>query len=66
MIFKIAFFCLLTCSTFASELIEMGKGLYGDPYVLSWGEGAKLKIGKYCSIAGAVSVILGEGIDMTG
>lgn len=37
----------------------MGRGSYGDPQVYSWGEGAKLKIGNFCSIANGVEIILG-------
>jgi acetyltransferase-like isoleucine patch superfamily enzyme len=32
---------------------------YGKPTVHDWGEGAKLTIGKYCSIASGVHVFLG-------
>lgn len=39
--------------------IEMGEGSYGTPRVFSWGEGAALKIGKYCSIGGDVKIFLG-------
>lgn len=41
------------------ELITKGAFTYGDPAVYSWGEGAKLSIGKYCSIASHTSVFLG-------
>lgn len=39
--------------------VEMGEGSYGYPEVFSWGEGAELTIGKYCSIAQEVKVFLG-------
>jgi acetyltransferase-like isoleucine patch superfamily enzyme len=38
---------------------EVGDFSYGMPEVLTWGEGFKLKIGKYCSIAGGVTIFLG-------
>lgn len=39
---------------------EVGKGSYaGDLKVLSWGEGASLSIGNYCSIADGVTILLG-------
>jgi acetyltransferase-like isoleucine patch superfamily enzyme len=38
---------------------EIGEWTYGTPLVLSWGEGARLKIGKYCSIADGVTILLG-------
>lgn len=37
----------------------MGAWSYGQPIVHSWGEGARLIIGRYCSIAGDVHVLLG-------
>ena len=39
--------------------IECGDFSYGVPCVCSWGEGAKLKIGKFCSIASGVTIMLG-------
>lgn len=39
--------------------IEVGDYTYGVPTVLSWNEGAKLKIGKFCSIADNVIIMLG-------
>ena len=38
---------------------EIGEWSYGDPSVHSWGEAATLKIGKYCSIANEVVILLG-------
>jgi acetyltransferase-like isoleucine patch superfamily enzyme len=38
---------------------RIGRGTYGNPRVLSWGEGAQLEIGSYCSIAGGVTIMLG-------
>jgi acetyltransferase-like isoleucine patch superfamily enzyme len=37
----------------------VGAWSYGDPLVLSWGEGTTLRIGKYCSIAKGVVISLG-------
>jgi acetyltransferase-like isoleucine patch superfamily enzyme len=44
-----------------SEYLQVGEFTYGHEYieVLSWGEGAKLNIGKFCSIARGVRVFLG-------
>ncbi len=38
---------------------EVGEYTYGNPRVLDWGEGKKLVIGKYCSIAENVIIFLG-------
>ncbi len=38
---------------------QIGEYTYGFPRVLSWGEGATLKIGRYCSIAEEVVILLG-------
>jgi len=38
---------------------EIGKETYGDPIVLSWGEGTTLKIGSYTSISEGVMIYLG-------
>ncbi|MDH5184911.1 MAG: CatB-related O-acetyltransferase [Gammaproteobacteria bacterium] len=38
---------------------EIGEYTYGKPVVNSWGEGATLKIGKFCSIASNVTILLG-------
>jgi acetyltransferase-like isoleucine patch superfamily enzyme len=38
---------------------EIGSFTYGSVNVLTWGEGRKLRIGKYCSIAGNLTVFLG-------
>ncbi|MBE7927513.1 CatB-related O-acetyltransferase [Pseudomonas saudiphocaensis] len=37
----------------------VGIGTYGIPIVHDWGEGSTLKIGKYCSIANNVQILLG-------
>lgn len=39
---------------------QFGRGTYsGDLQVMSWGEGAKLSIGNFCSIADGVTILLG-------
>ncbi|MBM4263023.1 MAG: CatB-related O-acetyltransferase [Deltaproteobacteria bacterium] len=39
---------------------EFGRGSYaGDLEVLSWGEGATLRVGNFCSIADGVTILLG-------
>ncbi|KNZ33107.1 MAG: hypothetical protein AD742_07535 [Methylibium sp. NZG] len=38
---------------------DVGRGTYGDPQVHDWGEGAKLHIGAFCSIADGVQIFLG-------
>lgn len=38
---------------------KCGKHTYGDPIVHDWGEGAKLEIGSYTSIADGVQIFLG-------
>jgi acetyltransferase-like isoleucine patch superfamily enzyme len=38
---------------------EIGDYTYGTPIILWWGENARLIIGKFCSIAGGVSIYLG-------
>jgi acetyltransferase-like isoleucine patch superfamily enzyme len=39
---------------------QIGDHTYGKPKVVSRGEGASLKIGKYCSIATGVTIFLGS------
>lgn len=39
--------------------VPMGRGSYGRPRVLSWGEGATLSVGNFCSIAEGVTIFLG-------
>ncbi len=38
---------------------EIGRGSYGKPQILDWGEGATLKLGAFCSIADGVKIFLG-------
>lgn len=42
-----------------SSLYETGRGTYGNPNVLSWGEGAKVRVGNFCSIAEGVTIMVG-------
>ena len=44
---------------FQPEKVEVGDFTYGVPIVRSWGEDAKLRIGKFCSIGGNVQIYLG-------
>jgi Acetyltransferase (isoleucine patch superfamily) len=39
--------------------VEIGDFTYGNPQVFSWNEGAKLVIGKFCSVAQDVRIMLG-------
>lgn len=41
------------------DLYSIGRGTYGDPVVLHWGESATLKVGAFCSIGGGVKIFLG-------
>ena len=41
------------------ENVEIGDFTYGFPIVRSWGENARLKIGKFCSIGEHVQIYLG-------
>jgi acetyltransferase-like isoleucine patch superfamily enzyme len=45
--------------TYENENISVGEFTYGLPQIAAWGEGAKLKIGKFCSIADEVCFVLG-------
>ncbi len=61
-LYVIFIFChFQLCNLYASGLIERGRGSYGEPAVGSWGEGTKVKIGNFCSIAQGVSILLGGG-----
>jgi acetyltransferase-like isoleucine patch superfamily enzyme len=37
----------------------VGRGTYGEPRILHWGEPATLKVGSFCSFAGGVTIFLG-------
>lgn len=38
---------------------DIGIWSYGNPQIFSWGEDAKLKIGRFCAIANGVIILLG-------
>ena len=40
-------------------MVEFGDFTYGYPTIHTWGEGARLKIGRFCSIADNVQIFLG-------
>lgn len=42
-----------------SNKVEIGEFTYGTPLIHSWGVDSNLKIGKFCSIADQVSILLG-------
>lgn len=48
-----------TKTSFSKTGFSIGEHSYGVPIVRSWGEGATLRIGKYCSIADEVKIFLG-------
>jgi len=48
-----------TNETLKNPMYEIGDYTYGHPEVLSYGEGARLRIGKFCSIASQVRIFLG-------
>lgn len=41
------------------EQYEVGRGTYGEPTIMYWGEPITLKVGAFCSIAGGVKIFLG-------
>jgi acetyltransferase-like isoleucine patch superfamily enzyme len=41
------------------ERFPVGRGTYGEPTILHWGEPATLRVGAFCAIAGNVSILLG-------
>lgn len=48
---------------YTTDLVDskynIGKYTYGNPNILDWDDGTKLNIGKFCSIADNVTIILG-------
>ncbi len=55
---------LVRRSVFTNEMreyatYEIGDGTYGRPEILAWGDGTRLVIGKYCSIADDTKILLG-------
>ncbi|HEX2612984.1 MAG TPA: CatB-related O-acetyltransferase [Fibrobacteria bacterium] len=43
----------------ADKRFERGRGTYGEPTVMHWGEDATLRVGSFCSISTGVTVFLG-------
>lgn len=48
-----------TKDVLVGDVYDIGDYTYGLPKVFEWGEGAKLRIGKFCSIAEDVKIFLG-------
>ena len=46
-------------SRYSPSLAQFGDFTYGTPQVLSWGEGSRLIVGKFCSISENVTIMLG-------
>ncbi len=42
-----------------TERFTVGRGTYGEPLILHWGEPAALTVGSFCSIAEGVTIFLG-------
>lgn len=57
--FLLTFIASVQCFFCQAQLIEMGRGSYGHPSIMSWGEGAVCRIGKYSSIADGVQIFVG-------
>lgn len=51
--------CAMRAAMWKNDLIEVGEFTYGRPIVHQWDLTTKLKIGKFCSIAGNVHILLG-------
>ena len=51
--------CRWAASFWTNDLIEVGDFTYGMPIVHQWDKVTRLKIGKFCSIAGNVNILLG-------
>jgi len=47
------------CNNRKYSKYSIGEYSYGEPRILNWGEKATLKVGKYCSIAEGVTIVLG-------
>lgn len=50
-----------TKNIFSDKGYDIGDHTYGHPQVYDWNEDTKLVIGKYTSIAGSVTILLGGG-----
>ena len=48
-----------TKDIFSKKVYDIGDYTYGKPQVYDWGEGANLKIGKFCSISRDVKIFIG-------
>ena len=51
--------CRMRAAMWTNDLIEVGDFTYGQPLVHQWDTTTRLKIGKFCSIAGNVHILLG-------
>ncbi len=51
--------CQIRKAMWSNPLIEVGDFTYGRPLVHMWDKTTRLKIGKFCSIAGNVHILLG-------
>ena len=51
--------CRWAAAMWSNDQIDVGDFTYGRPIVHQWDKTTKLKIGKFCSIAGNVHVLLG-------
>lgn len=51
--------CRTAAAMWSNDLIEVGDFTYGRPIVHQWDRTTRLKIGKFCSIAGNVHILLG-------
>ena len=51
--------CAMKAALWATPQIEVGDFTYGRPIVHIWDDKTRLKIGKFCSIAGNVHILLG-------
>ena len=51
--------CRMRAAMWTNDLIEVGDFSYGQPLVHQWDTMTRLKIGKFCSIAGNVHILLG-------
>lgn len=58
-LFNKSYFYTNTNPLYQSHYIQIGDFTYGNPKILSWGEGNYLKIGKYCSFANNVTIFMG-------
>ena len=51
--------CRMRAAMWTNDLIEVGDFTYGQPLVHQWDTTTRLKIGRFCSIAGNVHILLG-------